>query len=137
MAQAYGRLRKLEEDYAGVQGSCPSDMREMAREDAVGLEADIEGLDAEIQRLLIPKDPNDSKTSSSRSGPAGEDEAPLRLGSVAYVHRHAEQRGWSVEHGPLRVPREGSARSPRWSAARMSTARSSLNPAPTACSACR
>ena len=100
VAQAYGRLRKLEEDYAGVQELMSDpDMREMAREDAVGLEADIEGLDAEIQRLLIPKDPNDSKNVvlEIRAG-AGGDEAALFASDLWRMYsRHAEQRGWSVE----------------------------------------
>ena len=112
--QAYGRLRKLEEDYAGVQELMSDpDMREMAREDAVGLEADIEGLDAEIQRLLIPKDPNDSKNvvREIRAG-AGEDEAAL-FASDCGVCTAATQSSaagawspWATPSPPRRVPRD-------------------------------
>ena len=59
----------------------------------------ISGLDAEITRLQIPKDPHDSKNVvlEIRAG-AGGDEAALFASDLWRMYsRHAERRGWSVE----------------------------------------
>ena len=100
VASAYGQLVKLETDLDGVRELLDDpDMKEMAQEDARTLRERIEHLEGEVQRLLIPKDPNDSKNVVLEiRGGAGGDEAALFAADLWRMYaRHAERRGWSIE----------------------------------------
>jgi hypothetical protein len=46
------------------------DMADMAQEEIASAEAELRQLDAELQRLLLPKDPTTRATPSSKSAPA-------------------------------------------------------------------
>lgn len=75
------------------------EMREMAREEMQSLQAELEPLELEIQRLLIPRDPNDSRNIflEVRAGTGG-DEAALFAGDLFKMYsRYAEDKGWQVE----------------------------------------
>lgn len=75
------------------------EMREMAREEMQSLQAELEPLELEIQRLLIPRDPNDSRNIflEVRAGTGG-DEAALFAGDLFKMYsRYAENKGWQVE----------------------------------------
>ncbi len=100
VAQAYLALTKHEADLEGLRELLEDpDMREMAEADAAELRDDIERMTGEVQRLLIPKDPNDSKNVvlEIRAG-AGGDEAALFAADLWRMYsRHAEQRRWTVE----------------------------------------
>ncbi len=100
VARAYLSLAKQENDLEGVRELLEDpDMREMAEADAASLQQSIERATQEVQRLLIPKDPNDSKNVvlEIRAG-AGGDEAALFAADLWRMYsRHAEQRRWSIE----------------------------------------
>jgi peptide chain release factor 1 len=75
------------------------EMREMAHEEMRALEARRDVLDAEIPRLLVPKDPNDEKNVllEIRAGTGG-DEAALFAAEVFRMYsRYAERHGWKID----------------------------------------
>ena len=74
-------------------------MRAVARAEIPGLEADVERLEEELKRLLLPRDPLDEKDAvlEIRAGTGGE-EAALFGGDLFRMYsRYAERRGWRVE----------------------------------------
>lgn len=76
-----------------------ADMREMAQEEFKEAEAQLEPLNLELQKLLLPKDPNDNKNVflEVRAGTGG-DEAAIFSGDLYRMYtRYAEIRGWKVE----------------------------------------
>jgi peptide chain release factor 1 len=75
------------------------DMREMAQEEIKVAKAEIEQLEADIQILLLPRDPNDDCNCflEIRAG-AGGDEAAIFAGDLFRMYsRYAETSGWRVE----------------------------------------
>ncbi|MDQ2077642.1 peptide chain release factor 1 [Marinimicrobium sp. ABcell2] len=76
-----------------------SDMREMAREEFYACEEQLEPLAEELQRLLLPKDPDDEKNVflEIRAGTGG-DEAAIFAGDLFRMYsKYAEQRRWQIE----------------------------------------
>ena len=76
-----------------------ADMREMAREEIDAAQRKRDELDEELQRLMLPKDPDDSKNVflEIRAGTGG-DEAALFAGDLFRMYsRYAETRRWQVE----------------------------------------
>jgi peptide chain release factor 1 len=91
--------RHLEEDREMLRESTDPDLRELARAEIPGLEADVERLEEELKRLLLPRDPLDEKDAvlEIRAGTGGE-EAALFAGDLFRMYsRYAERRGWRVE----------------------------------------
>ena len=75
------------------------DMREMAKEELNEAQESIEELELTLQKLLLPKDPNDKRNLflEIRAG-AGGDEAALFAGDLYRMYtRYAEGRRWGVE----------------------------------------
>ena len=75
------------------------ELAQMANEELASLTARIEGLEAELQHELIPKDPNDRRNVvlEIRAGTGG-DEATLFAAELFRMYsRYAEGRGWKVE----------------------------------------
>lgn len=75
------------------------EMRELAQEELREGEAELEGLERELQTLLLPKDPNDKHNVflEIRAGTGG-DEAAIFSGDLYRMYsRYAESRGWKVE----------------------------------------
>ncbi len=76
-----------------------SDLREMAREEVTSGEREQERMERELQRLLLPRDPNDERNIflEIRAGTGGQ-EAALFAGDLLRMYsRYAERRGWKVE----------------------------------------
>lgn len=75
------------------------DMAELARADAKSLETQIETLETDLQRLLLPKDPNDSKNVvlEIRSGAGGEEAALFAADLWRMYTRFAERHGWTTQ----------------------------------------
>ncbi len=75
------------------------DMREMAQEELQEGEAQRDPLEVELQRLLLPKDPNDDKNVflEIRAGTGG-DEAAIFSGDLFRMYsRYAERQKWKIE----------------------------------------
>ena len=75
------------------------DLGEMAKEELKSLEEEKEELDKELEVLLIPKDPNDSKNVIMEiRGAAGGDEANIFAGDLFRMYtRYAEKQGFSYQ----------------------------------------
>ena len=76
-----------------------ADLREMAKEELQEAKATEERLEAELQILLLPKDPNDHRNVflEVRAGTGG-DEAAIFSGDLFRMYsRYAERSGWRVE----------------------------------------
>jgi peptide chain release factor 1 len=76
-----------------------AELKELAHEELKTLEARRDALDAEIPRLLIPKDPNDEKNVllEIRAGTGGEEAALFASEMFRMYSRFAERQGWKVD----------------------------------------
>ena len=75
------------------------DMKVLAEEEIHAARARIDALDAELQRLLLPKDPNDERNVflEIRAGTGG-DESALFAGDLLRMYmRYAERNRWRTE----------------------------------------
>jgi len=75
------------------------DMREMAEEELKSNQDSREQLELELQRLLLPKDPNDTHNTflEIRAGTGG-DEAAIFAGDLFRMYsKFAEKQGWRIE----------------------------------------
>jgi peptide chain release factor 1 len=75
------------------------DMRELAQEEITAARARIEQSEADLQKMLLPKDPNDERNIflEIRAGTGG-DEAALFAGDLLRMYtRYAERNRWQVE----------------------------------------
>lgn len=88
----------LEEAQAMAEDSDPA-MRDMAQEELPGLKEGLETSEKTLQRLLLPKDPNDERNIflEIRAGTGG-DEAAIFAGNLFRMYQiYAESRRWQVE----------------------------------------
>ncbi len=100
IAGRYARYLQREADLAGARDMLNDpDMAEMAQEEIAGCEAELAQLEDELQRLLLPKDPDDARNAflEIRAGTGG-DESALFAGDLARMYtRYAANVGWKVE----------------------------------------
>ncbi len=100
LVAAYRRYRKvLSEISDNRELLADPDMKEMAEDELKCLEAEKEQLDADIQLLLLPKDPHDDKSVilEIRAGTGG-DESALFAGDLFRMYsRYADANRWKVE----------------------------------------
>ncbi|MEH6577259.1 MAG: peptide chain release factor 1 [Amphritea sp.] len=82
-----------------MQEDSDPDMREMAKDEIAAAKERIEELEQQLQVLLLPKDPNDSRNVflEVRAGTGG-DEAAIFSGDLFRMYsRFAENQGWKIE----------------------------------------
>lgn len=100
IAGRYRRYAQVEADIAGAHEMLEDpDMAEMAQEEITSGEAELVQLEDELQRLLLPKDPDDARNAfmEIRAGTGG-DESALFAGDLARMYtRYAANAGWKVE----------------------------------------
>ena len=100
VAGRYQRYLQRESDLAAAREMQDDpDMAEMAREEIASAEAELVSLEEELQRLLLPKDPEDARNAflEIRAGTGG-DESALFAGDLLRMYtRHAERAGWRSE----------------------------------------
>mgnify|MGYP001165465624 CR=1 FL=1 len=98
----FNAYKQAEEDLASATEMMAEDdaeMREMAQEEMKTARQEIERLEAELQILLLPRDPNDDRNCflEIRAG-AGGDEAAIFAGDLFRMYcRYAEAKGWRLE----------------------------------------
>eukprot|EP01132_Coremiostelium_polycephalum_P017600 gene17600-21059_t len=98
----YKQLLKVQADLEGAQAllkDSDPDMREMAVEEVREAKDKLIELEGDLQRMLLPKDPNDGRNVflEIRAGTGG-DEAAIFSGDLFRMYsRYAERRGWRVE----------------------------------------
>ena len=100
VAGRYGRYLQREADLASAREMLEEpEMAEMAQEEIAAAEAELLQLDDELQRLLLPKDPDDARNAflEIRAGTGG-DESALFAGDLLRMYtRYAERAGWRCE----------------------------------------
>ncbi len=100
VVEHYRAWRQAEQDLLTAQGLLADpEMRELAEEESVAARRRMEAIAAELQVLLLPRDPNDERNIfiEIRAGTGG-NESALFAGDLFRLYtRYAERRGWQVE----------------------------------------
>jgi peptide chain release factor 1 len=112
LSQEYAQLKPVVDTFEGYQGTIndmaaaeemlaedDAEMKAMAEEEMKEAKAKSESLELELQKLLLPKDPNDNKNVflEVRAGTGG-DEAAIFSGDLFRMYsRYAERQRWQVE----------------------------------------
>src|SRR6187551_239089 len=100
VAALYERFRHGEAGLAQAREMLEDpEMAEMARDEIAGIEAQLPVLEDELQRMLLPKDPDDVRNTfiEIRAGTGG-DESALFAGDLLRMYtRFAERQGWRTE----------------------------------------
>ncbi|WP_370979657.1 peptide chain release factor 1 [Agaribacterium sp. ZY112] len=97
--EAYQQLLDNIEEAKLLAADDDADMRAMAQEELKESEAQLEPIELNLQKLLLPKDPSDDKNVflEIRAGTGG-DEAAIFSGDLFRMYsRYAESRGWRIE----------------------------------------
>src|SRR5712692_8124691 len=99
----YRSWKTLNEELTGarelMEQTEDEEMRELARVEIEGLQAQLEQADTDLKLLLIPQDPNDEKNVilEIRAGTGG-DEASLFAADILRMYaRYAERQRWRME----------------------------------------
>jgi peptide chain release factor 1 len=101
--KAYREITRVNEEIADLEEIVKEDedpeLVGMAREDLAGLRDRRDELEKELNILLLPKDPNDSRNTflEIRAGTGGEEAALFAADLFRAYGRYAESRGWRVE----------------------------------------
>ncbi|MBL8523151.1 MAG: peptide chain release factor 1 [Betaproteobacteria bacterium] len=96
----FNDYQKVEADIAAAQEMANDpDMREFADDEIKVGKAKLEALEVDLQRQLLPKDPNDDKNIFLEiRGGTGGDESALFAGDLFRMYaRYAERQRWQVE----------------------------------------
>ena len=102
VVRCYGDYRRVQEDIETAQAMLSEsdpELRALAEDELGGGQARLEPLAAQLQALLLPRDPNDIRNIflEVRAGTGG-DEAAIFAGDLFRMYaRYAEHRNWRVE----------------------------------------
>ena len=103
-AGRYARYQQREADLQAAQqmlqdGGDDADMRAMAEEEITSAETELLQLEAELQRMLLPKDPDDARPAfvEIRAGTGGDESALFAADLLRMYMRYAERQGWRTE----------------------------------------
>jgi peptide chain release factor 1 len=103
IVDALRRYRKAEaqlrENQELLRREDDPEMRELIREDTARLKEELEGLELDLKKMLLPKDPNDEKNVilEIRAGTGGDEAALFAADLFRMYTRYAENQGWKVE----------------------------------------
>jgi peptide chain release factor 1 len=104
VAGRWQRYQQREVDLAGAQALCleaadDADMLQMAQDEVDAAGTELQQLEAELQRMLLPKDPDDARPAfvEIRAGTGG-DESALFAADLARMYlRYCDRKGWKHE----------------------------------------
>jgi len=102
LVRCFAAYRESEETARSAEAMLRDDdpeMRELAGEELAGAAARIDTLEAELQLLLLPRDPDDTRNVylEIRAGTGGAEAALFAADLQRMYLRYAEQQGWKVE----------------------------------------
>ncbi len=100
VASRYARHTQREADLAAaLEMKGDPEMAEMAEEEIASAEAELKKLEDELQRMLLPKDPEDSRNAfmEIRAGTGGDESALFAADLLRMYTRFAERQGWKTE----------------------------------------
>ncbi|MDO9199515.1 PCRF domain-containing protein, partial [Rhodoferax sp.] len=103
VASRWARYQQREADLAAGQemlagSAADADMAAMAQEEMDDATAELQQLEGELQRMLLPKDPDDARPAfvEIRAGTGG-DESALFAGDLLRMYtRYADRCGWKT-----------------------------------------
>ncbi|MCL7488202.1 MAG: peptide chain release factor 1 [Desulfobulbaceae bacterium] len=100
----YQKYRRIENDIAGNKellhdDAADAELHELAQLERAELKEKKKGLEQDIRRLLLPRDPNDDKNIflEIRAGTGGDEAALFAANLFRMYSRYAETRNWKVE----------------------------------------
>ncbi|HUN91532.1 MAG TPA: peptide chain release factor 1 [Burkholderiaceae bacterium] len=96
----YREFERVHADLASAQEMLTDpDLRALAEEEATAARARIEALEGELERLLLPRDPNDERNVflEIRAGTGGEESALFAGALLRMYLRYAERKRWASE----------------------------------------
>ncbi len=100
IAGLYGRYQPAARD-AAAAGEMASDpaMKGFADEELKAAQARMQGLEADVQAALLPRDPNDDRNIflEVRAGTGGDESGLFAADLFRMYTRYAERQGWQVE----------------------------------------
>jgi len=102
VVKCYGNYRQVQDDIATARemlNDSDPELRALAEDELAQGRERLEALAAQLQTLLLPRDPNDSRNIflEVRAGTGG-DEAAIFAGDLFRMYsRYAERNGWRVE----------------------------------------
>jgi peptide chain release factor 1 len=101
VASRWQRYQQREADVASAEdllksASEDADMAAMATEEIEGAQQDLHQLEAELQRMLLPKDPDDARPAflEIRAGTGGDESALFAADLARMYMRYADRKGW-------------------------------------------
>ena len=100
LAGRYARYRQCEADLATAHELLQDrDMAEMAQEEITSAQAQLLQLEHELQRLLLPKDPDDARNAfvEIRAGTGGDESALFAADLARMYTRYCANVGWKVQ----------------------------------------
>ena len=98
--EAYQKYKQIISDLADAKElASDSELGEFAKEEVQRLNEELNELEANIEIILLPKDPNDDKNVIVEiRGAAGGDEANIFAGDLYRMYsKYAEKEGWKLE----------------------------------------
>ncbi len=100
IVEQYRAFEKCEADIKDAQGMLSDpEMKDFAQDEIESGKSQLEAIEAELQKLLLPKDPNDERNIflEIRAGTGG-DESALFAGDLFRMYsRYVERQRWKVE----------------------------------------
>jgi peptide chain release factor 1 len=100
LVDCYREYRAVEDEIVSAEDLLGDpEMAPLAREEIAGARLKRDALEPELQRLLIPPDPNDQRNVflEVRAGTGGAEAALFAADLARMYMRYAEDRGWRVE----------------------------------------
>ncbi len=101
VAGRWTRYQQREADLATAQdllshSSDDADMAALAQEEIEGASAELQQLEVELQRMLLPKDPDDARNAfvEIRAGTGGDESALFAADLARMYTRYCDRRGW-------------------------------------------
>src|SRR5579862_7293427 len=102
IVQGYRDWKRLSEEIEGHKAlldETDGEIRELAKAELPALREQLDALQEELKRLLLPRDPNDERNVllEIRAGTGGEEASLFAAELFRMYSRYAEEHGWRVE----------------------------------------
>jgi peptide chain release factor 1 len=100
VATRWARYQQREADLVGAKEMLADpDMAEMAEEEIASTSAELAQIEGELQRMLLPKDPDDARPAfvEIRAGTGGDESALFAADLLRMYTRYADRCGWKTE----------------------------------------
>ena len=100
VASRFARFQQRHADLATAQAMLAEpDLQALAEEEMASAQTELQTLEAELQRMLLPKDPDDARPAfvEIRAGTGGDESALFAADLLRMYTRFAESSGWKCE----------------------------------------